>query len=328
MLINNEMKNCVCFLCVKQGGKYLTVGTAFFIGVSYRGARYNSHRYVVTARHNLDEASKYPKLYLRINTFDDGVEHVEIKRKWEIHRDKSVDMAVLPLDDLPPNCNTFTIPSSMFYDGHNWHQVNIGEDLLMIGLFTLRAGNRKNIPIARSGIIAAMPEEPIYDRQLNQSYRAYLAEVRSIGGLSGSPVFAVIKGGRTATGQPVIGGILYLIGLVRGHWTLEEQDTLKDSYNKHTKRTAVKKSVDELNTGIAAITPIDEIDAILEGEALVAERREKEKEQGSSLTLDSGLPKARPKSNKDEGITKQGFQDALKKASQKISSPDEEKDET
>lgn len=68
------------------------------------------------------------------------------------------------------------------------HAIGIGDEVLMVGLFTKRYGYRKNIPIVRGGIISAMPEEPIEDQETGNLYDAYLIEIRSIGGLSGSPV--------------------------------------------------------------------------------------------------------------------------------------------
>ena len=67
--------------------------------------------------------------------------------------------------------------------------VGIGDELITVGLFTQRHGAQKKIPIVRSGIIAAMPDEPFEDQNTGKPYHAYLVEARSIGGLSGSPVF-------------------------------------------------------------------------------------------------------------------------------------------
>jgi hypothetical protein len=60
-----------------------------------------------------------------------------------------------------------------------------------------RAGSTRNIPIVRTGVIAAMPaiDEPFVRK--GEEYHAYLAEMRSIGGLSGSPVFVFLDRTRT-----------------------------------------------------------------------------------------------------------------------------------
>ena len=64
-----------------------------------------------------------------------------------------------------------------------------GDELFAIGLFSLRVGTQRNIPIVRSGILAAMPYDSEPFTKDGHPYHAYLAEMRSIGGLSGSPVF-------------------------------------------------------------------------------------------------------------------------------------------
>lgn len=59
----------------------------------------------------------------------------------------------------------------------------------MTGLYRNHYGAQRNIPVVRSEIIAARREEPI-ETALGPM-DAYLVEVRSIGGLSGSPAYAV-----------------------------------------------------------------------------------------------------------------------------------------
>jgi hypothetical protein len=66
--------------------------------------------------------------------------------------------------------------------------IGIGDEVFAVGLFNQKWGNERNIPIMRTGIIASMPEEPLLG-EIDTPYDAYLAELRSIGGLSGSPVF-------------------------------------------------------------------------------------------------------------------------------------------
>ena len=67
--------------------------------------------------------------------------------------------------------------------------IGLGDDIFVTGLFTARTGNNRNIPIVRTGIISSMPDEPIRDGEFECN--AYLAELRSIGGISGSPVFVI-----------------------------------------------------------------------------------------------------------------------------------------
>lgn len=101
------------------------------------------------------------------------------------------DVAVLPIYELENDLAVATMPIRMaLADAADIeaHAIGIGDEVLMVGLFTKRYGYRKNIPIVRGGIISAMPEEPIEDQETGNLYDAYLIEIRSIGGLSGSPV--------------------------------------------------------------------------------------------------------------------------------------------
>src|SRR6185295_16646813 len=104
------------------------------------------------------------------------------------------------------------------------------DDIYVVGLFAYRKGRHKNIPIVRSGIVAANPEgELIWDEDQGLWYTAYLIEVRSIGGLSGSPVFVSVSRERAQdakmfldTWPPDSTRVLFLIGLVRSHWSLSD----------------------------------------------------------------------------------------------------------
>jgi hypothetical protein len=62
-----------------------------------------------------------------------------------------------------------------------------------MGLFKSHYGEQRNIPIIRIGNIAALPEEPVQTHYCGPT-DAYLVEVRSIAGLSGSPVFKNAEG--------------------------------------------------------------------------------------------------------------------------------------
>jgi hypothetical protein len=71
------------------------------------------------------------------------------------------------------------------------------------------------------GNIAMIPTEPIETKD-HGSMEAYLIEVRSMNGLSGSPVFVLnpIAGKITKKGLFDTKWHLYLLGLNSGHWEL------------------------------------------------------------------------------------------------------------
>jgi hypothetical protein len=91
---------------------------------------------------------------------------------------------------------------------------------------------------------------------------AYLVEARSIGGLSGSPVFLnlgitriIKKQIKFTTGEP----IYYLIGLVHGHYDVKSDEI--DAAQPGDKNE--DPSADHVNTGIAIVVPFHNIDAAI-----------------------------------------------------------------
>jgi hypothetical protein len=158
-----------------------------------------------------------------------------------------------------------------------------GAELCFPGLFKPHIGESVNVPIMRMGHISAMPGDPL--RLENwPPMRAYLAEARSIGGLSGSPVFWQ-RG--TVHKTNLYGGYLhYLLGLVHGHYDTEHA---MDSSDARLSQDALRKSV---NMGIAIIAPAADIRTALESPQLKQRRDEIEsrirlaKEIASHSTMD------------------------------------------
>src|SRR5207237_5806813 len=110
---------------------------------------------------------------------------------WEYSDDEGVDVAIVAFD--PPDDAEFkAIPISMIADDAIIQEKRIGvaDDMIVTALFTKRSGHARNIPVLRAGIISAMPGEPLTGLG-GEEYQAYLLEMHSTGGLSGSPVFVV-----------------------------------------------------------------------------------------------------------------------------------------
>jgi len=232
MRIPDNWKNSVCFLCTKQDtGAYHYGATAFFISVPGEQDPNFEFIYLVTAKHCIESARQtVSRLSLRLNRGEKAVfveERDCIKDTW-IFSD-TADVAIARFS----GGTGFSI-DWIEYDGFltesilQQYDIGIGDELYIPGLFTRRVGQARNIPILRSGMIAAMPEEPLIDENTNEPYQAYLAEVRSIGGLSGSPVFV-----STHTETQIrfknhrFNQIYkyYLLGLVRGHWDIVEHES-------------------------------------------------------------------------------------------------------
>jgi hypothetical protein len=208
--------------------------------------------------------------------------------------------------------------------------IGIGEELFITGLFTGHTGKQRNLPIIRSGIIAAMPGEPLRDDS-GDEYMAYLAEVRSLGGLSGSPVFAIVTRARHRQIGDRVGLLhrrsylsntessesfgemvdftskVFLLGLVRGHWEFGQTGPIQFGVDVREK----------INAGIAIVTPIQEVMKLLDREDLVKERRQLDKKladeqkKNNRQVNDSAFGGERP-------LTDTEFTDALRKVSKRV----------
>ena len=271
MRIPDGMLNAPVFVCVDYNGQYRMAGTAFLFGLR------PGHTYLVTARHCVQKAEAYGGLYVRLNRKDGGdSEQIQLTGPWYYPESEADDVAVMPFPflyaglDLPFDVWPIEIPvwaaTDEIVQGEG---IGVGDEVTAIGLFTHRDGKHRNVPIVRSGIISAMPGEPLEDPGSGLEYEAYLVEIRSIGGLSGSPVYVVFPVGRYHHGTfEATRGSIYLIGLVRGHWPKKSEEFADFG----------ESEVEQLNTGIAIVTPIQKaVDVIMNTEDLVKERKENEK---------------------------------------------------
>jgi hypothetical protein len=109
-----------------------------------------------------------------------------------------------------------------------------------------------------------MPDEPVRTRTLG-AIDAYLVEARSVGGLSGSPVFLNLGIVRPQSQEP--GAELrfhtgqrtwYLLGVMHGHWEVEREEAAMDAFT----------GAEYVNMGIAVVTPIREVLILLQTEPL------------------------------------------------------------
>lgn len=277
MRVSEEILECVCFLCTEpSGGKVVLRGTALFVSVPCERVPDGSFTYLITARHNIRKAEAVgDPLVLRVNMKEGGTETVDVEGlRWFFPENEASDIAVSsPLGDIAEFGVAYRrIPRAMFATDEvvAENHIGVGDELICTGLFVHHYGRRKNVPIIRSGNIAAMPDEPLTDPDSGLEYQAYLAEIRSIGGLSGSPVFVELGIGRQFEDTLNMTQIQrFLLGVVRGHWNKNEYDSAADFSTDE---------LDELNSGIALVTPITEALEIIDGEDFMKERRQQELE--------------------------------------------------
>lgn len=314
MRIPDNLRDCTCFLCVKdRAGNTIPIGTAF--SLSYPFTSMTTPQYLVTAKHCVTKAlDRYGALYARVNTLEGSAGLIELGRDWVYSPDEGVEVAVMPweLDRKKYVQGSIDARSSAEGANQDANEIGIGNELIVIGLFSFRHGAKRNIPIVRQGIISSMPEEPLIDKNTGLPYHASLAELQSIGGLSGSPVFVHVpvlqflanlqnSSQRDRMRKQYPAGFLYLFGVVRGHFD-GEQDWARDD---------VAREPLSVNTGIATITPINEVLAIVSKDKKLDKlRRERLKEVQTSETLDSAFP--------EQSFSEIDFESALKKVSRRL----------
>lgn len=127
--------------------------------------------------------------------------------------------------------------------------IGVGDEIFMIGRFAMNNKIVYNQPLARFGNISMMPGEPIRDKR-GLLVEAYLGEMRSLSGFSGSPVFVYLGPGTYRGNKkmmPFYSETIGLIGIDTGH--LEIKKTIQDS-----------NIVTLQNTGVSMISPISKIE--------------------------------------------------------------------
>jgi hypothetical protein len=232
--------------------------------------------------------------------------------------DETADVAVVPvLTDT--NADMRAIPVTDFISKEDFHRFGfgLGDEVFTVGLFTAAPGTSRNLPIVRHGNLAMIPDEQI---QTKLGYAdAYLVEARSIGGLSGSPVWirasmlTVVKVGENkispdGNAPALMVGPGKLLGLMHGHWDIRESELNKPKI--------IHDGQKGVNLGIAIVVPASKI-----LETLNQPELEEMRKQGDEMAAKRSIPSTdsvKPKKQDSQPFTKSAFEAALKKASRKI----------
>jgi hypothetical protein len=278
------------------------VGTAFFIGLAPESDPMGDPVvYAVTAKHVLD--GRGDELALRVRTKDGGfVDLSAPPKRWTLHSKSDLAILRLPLNDA--DHDTFWIPREQLVTRrrvtlNEWTQrgrpiIGEGDEVFYPGLYHLYAGTETLLPVMRSGHIALMPYEPIPiewtvgKQKRRLSVDAYLIECKSWHGFSGSPAFLYYpveeriwqmrKGPPDWTRTPLLRADL--LGMVSSYW-----DYALDTQRRY-----------RANAGLAVVIHADDVDALLDEEGLVTERKKIAKERTDKRPGATGASVPVPKS--------------------------------
>lgn len=321
MRVPDEVLKCVVFIGRDKGVAVEYIGTGFFVSLAEKeGGRTFRFNYLVTANHVANAIDGAP-FKIRANRRTGQAAEVSVNEsgnvKWYRHsKGDAVDVAVCDVT-LPTNqFDTKAIGTDGFLTRELAETTHIGagDEVLITGLFSKITGDEKNIPIVRVGHLAMAPSEPIVPTSLG-NIEAYVVEVKSLGGISGSPVFirqtidipGLFKWGTNipATAQ-AYSNVVRLLGLAHGHWNLDLQK-INDPSPEHAQ--------DAFNIGLAIVVPAEHILEVLNNKELTEMRaklieQEFAKHQGATMDSASG--------DDEKTFTREDFESALKKATRHV----------
>jgi hypothetical protein len=279
MTIDESIRKCVAFVGYRMAnGEHKFAGSGFFIGANDGNGRSTKTRFV-TARHVIDgiRDKGLDEVYLRFNTREGGSAWEPTKlTHWLPHIDKSVDVSIIQLGT--DNYDHLVLPLEMGATDATMTelQISLGDEVFITGMFHHYLKGRRNTPIVRVGNIASLREQRIQASAFGEM-DAFLIEARSLGGLSGSPVFANLGYSRRV-GKKTLSWEhprVLLLGLIHGHF-----DVRADAIDGAAKVDQL--SAERVNTGIAVVVPFQKVLEVLHGLEIIIKHREKQQRGSQS----------------------------------------------
>ncbi len=164
-------------------------GTGFFV-------RRDSNLFLVTAAHVFEESNvPEARLVLREKKDDGTIARRELpvtvrrddKPLWKRHA--SEDIAAMPVA-LPASIDVAALPFARILraEKSGASRVHLGDDVWLPGYPAQLEANAAGWPVLRRGMIATHPLSPV------ASVPTLLVDIRSFGGDSGGPLFAMVGG--------------------------------------------------------------------------------------------------------------------------------------
>lgn len=280
MRLSEDVRKSVVFIGVGEGDDFEPCGTAFILSYKWR-------RYLVTAHHVIEPLADAP-FTIRVNRHEQDALCIpydpidETEARWITPSDRSVDLAIMPFGhDLEADgCDFRLVPDKMLLSAAAMkaEDIAVGNICYAVGLFRVHSGKKRNVPLVHTGNVALKAGDeplPVKDWRAPEGAKAdalqmeaHLAEMLSLEGLSGSPVFvrpAVALDG-TIGGQVVLSALaaendLFLLGVWQGAWSGDPDPLLARQAGKF-----------KAPIGVGVVTPAQQLIDLLESEAAIAER--------------------------------------------------------
>jgi len=299
--IPDQILDCVIYLYPSEDASQEGViagASGFLVSVPSAMHKGYSHTHAVTNAHALERGSSV----IRLNTKKGEHRTIPLQmRHWLCHP-KGDDVAVSDsLLGLVSEYQIKTIPENMFVTDTEIARldIGIGDDVFMAGRFGVVAGIVRNQPSLRFGNISMMPSEkiPIHRKFDGQDFyqEAYLVEMRSLTGYSGSPVMVYSTGTTPDFLEETIGirmPYMKLLGVNCAH--------LPDHENRPS--------------NMACVVPAQILRDLLYDEEMMEKRKLIDEEMKRQLnTQDRAVSDSLP--DETDEFTKADFEKALKKVS-------------
>lgn len=231
-------------------------GTGFFVRRQHPLTD-RSVQYLVTNTHVAQSA---PRAF-RINTTDGTGHFHEIgAHEWVSHPNgDDISAVVLPFQ---PGWTAAALDwSDLAITRPRMAELNmgVGDEVFMLGRFISHGTLQLNQPLARFGNVAMMPGQLVKDGR-GVDVEAFLVEMRSLSGFSGSPVFVYMGPGTyrgNGTMMPFYSETIWLMGIDTGHKTLLAKVHQRNGEPE-------EKLVVYLNTGVSIVAPVWRIEELLD----------------------------------------------------------------
>ena len=252
-------------------------GTGFVVWVETRETGI-THFYVVTNDHVKCKLPSHVRLSHYGENPDKSVELDE--DKWTAHA-KGDDVAVYYLGCRDVSSSALAASKLLSYaQAFEARYAGVGDECMMLGLFSPLPGSAKNRPVARFGNISAVPGEPVYVKPRGFKQECFLVEMRSHGGFSGSPVFLLPSLSLRSAPQTYDMGRDETLGICCGH--LEETTRkVKVAYPSAPEGFIAVEVGDD--AGMAIVVPAWKIQEVLDLPDVIAAR----------IKAEVGMPRAK-----------------------------------
>lgn len=189
-------------------------GTGFFVSVpSQKAPDTFHHHYIVT---NVHVAKGEPRT-LRVSTQDGRGDLIDIPNWVSISGGPDVAVAPVSLDARRHRVQTLRSDSWLLTrDECDRLEIDVGDDVFMVGRFVDHDGGQTNQPSARFGHISMAKASVV--QVTGYSGPSFVIDMHSRSGYSGSPVFVYRTGGSIFAKPNTVMGGGHLMKLLGIHW--------------------------------------------------------------------------------------------------------------